>query len=70
MIRVAWNEQYAHPLPENHRFPMEKYQLVPEQLEHEGTLESEAFSHRNLLLMRKFCRFMMRTIGRGSKDLS
>ena len=43
MIRVAWNEQYAHPLPENHRFPMEKYQLVPEQLEHEGTVESEAF---------------------------
>lgn len=43
MIRVAWNEKYAHPLPENHRFPMEKYQLVPEQLEHEGTVDSDAF---------------------------
>lgn len=43
MIRVAWNEKYAHPLPDNHRFPMEKYQLVPEQLEHEGTVDSDAF---------------------------
>jgi len=43
MIRVAWNEQYAHPLPESHRFPMEKYQLVPEQLAHEGTVEASAF---------------------------
>tara|TARA_Y100000385_G_C13086652_1_gene636686 strand:- start:1631 stop:2533 length:903 start_codon:yes stop_codon:yes gene_type:complete len=43
MIRVAWNEKYAHPLPDNHRFPMEKYQLVPEQLEHEGTVDADAF---------------------------
>ena len=38
MIRVAWNADYAHALPEGHRFPMEKYELVPEQLVHEGTL--------------------------------
>ena len=43
MIRVAWNRKYAHPLPDNHRFPMEKYQLVPEQLEHEGTVDADAF---------------------------
>ena len=43
MIRVAWNELYAHPLPDNHRFPMEKYQLVPEQLQHEGTFNADAF---------------------------
>jgi len=43
MIRVAWNEGYAHPLPEGHRFPMEKYLLVPEQLIHEGTVKSEQF---------------------------
>lgn len=43
MIRVAWNEGYAHPLPEGHRFPMEKYMLVPEQLIHEGTVKSEQF---------------------------
>ena len=45
MIRVAWNADYAHALPEGHRFPMEKYELVPEQLVHEGTLsESQFFS--------------------------
>ena len=44
-IRVAWNADYAHALPEGHRFPMEKYELVPEQLVHEGTLsESQFFS--------------------------
>lgn len=29
---------YAHPLPEGHRFPMLKYELIPEQLMHEGTI--------------------------------
>ncbi|MFZ6051140.1 histone deacetylase family protein [Halocola ammonii] len=43
MIRVAWNEKYAHSLPEGHRFPMEKYDLLPRQLVHEGTLEWENF---------------------------
>lgn len=37
MIRIAWNEQYAHRLPPGHRFPMEKYELIPAQLQHEGT---------------------------------
>lgn len=32
---------YAHPLPENHRFPMEKYNLLPEQLLYEGTIKKE-----------------------------
>ena len=43
MIRVAWNADYAHALPEGHRFPMEKYELVPEQLVHEGTLSDSQF---------------------------
>lgn len=38
MLKVAWSEIYAHPLPKNHRFPMEKYDLLPEQLLYEGTL--------------------------------
>lgn len=40
---IAWSEIYAHPLPENHRFPMEKYQLLPEQLCFEGTVADSAF---------------------------
>jgi len=43
MLKVAWNEHYAHELPEGHRFPMEKYNLLPQQLLHEGTIEKENF---------------------------
>jgi acetoin utilization deacetylase AcuC-like enzyme len=39
MIKIAWHELYAHPLPEGHRFPMLKYELIPEQLLHEGAIE-------------------------------
>ena len=45
MLKIAWTEIYAHPLPENHRFPMEKYNLLPQQLVYEGTVsESNFFS--------------------------
>jgi acetoin utilization deacetylase AcuC-like enzyme len=40
---VAWHMDYAHPLPEGHRFPMEKYNLLPEQLLFEGTLSPSHF---------------------------
>ncbi len=43
MLKVAWTEIYAHPLPKNHRFPMEKYNLLPEQLIYEGTLNEDHF---------------------------
>lgn len=37
MIKIAFDPIYAHELPENHRFPMLKYELIPAQLLHEGT---------------------------------
>jgi acetoin utilization deacetylase AcuC-like enzyme len=43
MLKIAWTPDYAHPLPENHRFPMEKYELLPSQLLHEGTVERGNF---------------------------
>ncbi|MGB3586602.1 MAG: histone deacetylase [Tunicatimonas sp.] len=43
MLKIAWSEIYAHPLPKNHRFPMEKYNLLPEQLLYEGTITQENF---------------------------
>ncbi len=43
MLKVAFHPNYVHPLPENHRFPMEKYDLLPKQLIHEGTLEEVNF---------------------------
>lgn len=39
MLKIAWNHLYRHPLPEGHRFPMEKYDLIPEQLIYEGTIQ-------------------------------
>lgn len=41
MIKIAFDPVYAHPLPEGHRFPMLKYELIPEQLLHEGTITPE-----------------------------
>jgi acetoin utilization deacetylase AcuC-like enzyme len=44
MLKIAWANTFCHPLPEGHRFPMEKYNLIPEQLIYEGTIkESELF---------------------------
>lgn len=43
MIKIAWAQIYHHPLPENHRFPMEKYSLLPDQLIFEGTASKENF---------------------------
>lgn len=38
MLKIAYHPIYAHPLPEGHRFPMLKYELIPAQLLHEGTI--------------------------------
>ena len=43
MIQIAFDPIYAHPLPENHRFPMLKYELIPQQLMHEGTCNVDHF---------------------------
>ena len=32
MLKIAYNKLYNHPLEKNHRFPMLKYELIPEQL--------------------------------------
>lgn len=37
MFPIAFHPIYQHPLPEGHRFPMLKYELLPQQLIHEGT---------------------------------
>lgn len=43
MIPIAFHPIYRHPLPEGHRFPMLKYELLPQQLLHEGTSEIADF---------------------------
>lgn len=43
MLKIAYHPIYKHPLPEGHRFPMEKYELLPKQLIHEGTCDESNF---------------------------
>src|SRR5688572_31792584 len=38
MLHIAYAPIYCHPLPEGHRFPMLKYELIPQQLLYEGTI--------------------------------
>lgn len=41
LLKIAFDPIYAHPLPEGHRFPMLKYELIPEQLLYEGTITQQ-----------------------------
>lgn len=43
MLKVAYHPIYSLELPIGHRFPMIKYELIPEQLVHEGTLNAGNF---------------------------
>jgi acetoin utilization deacetylase AcuC-like enzyme len=43
MIYIAYSPLYHHPLPEGHRFPMDKYTMIPEQLLNEGTFTTKNF---------------------------
>ena len=43
MLKIANHSFYKHPLPEGHRFPMLKYELLPEQLLYEGTCNASHF---------------------------
>ncbi|RRO13517.1 histone deacetylase family protein [Flavobacteriaceae bacterium 14752] len=49
MLKIAFDDIYKHPLPEGHRFPMEKYDLLPKQLLHEGTCEEHHFFKPKIL---------------------
>lgn len=40
ILHIAYDSIYTHPLPEGHRFPMLKYELIPQQLLYEGTIGS------------------------------
>lgn len=43
MLKIAYHPIYKHPLPEGHRFPMLKYELLPEQLLYEDTCTKANF---------------------------
>lgn len=41
ILKIAFDPIYSHPLPEGHRFPMLKYELIPAQLEYEGFITND-----------------------------
>lgn len=43
MLKIAYHPIYKHPLPAGHRFPMLKYELLPQQLIYEGTCSATHF---------------------------
>ena len=43
MLPIAFHPIYKHPLPEGHKFPMLKYELLPQQLLLEGIAEKSDF---------------------------
>ncbi|WP_460674656.1 histone deacetylase family protein [Larkinella ripae] len=49
MLKIAYNSIYRHPLPEGHRFPMAKYELIHDQLLYEGTCRPENFFSPDLV---------------------
>jgi len=49
MLKVAYSKIYNHPLPENHRFPMEKYDLIPKKLVAEKTFSKDNFFEPGIL---------------------
>lgn len=37
-LKIAYSNEYVLPLPEGHKFPIDKYKLIPERLINEGTI--------------------------------
>lgn len=50
MLKIAFAPIYRLSLPPGHRFPMEKYELLPEQLLYEGTISEDNFFQPDLIL--------------------
>ena len=50
MLKISFDQKYIYPLEENHRFPMIKYELIPEQLIRENTCCDDNFFSPNQIL--------------------
>ncbi len=49
MLKIAYSPIYKYELPKGHRFPMEKYELIPAQLLYEGSISEDSFFHPEAL---------------------
>jgi acetoin utilization deacetylase AcuC-like enzyme len=41
MLKIAWTPEFVFDVPKGHKFPMDKYDLLPGQLIHEGTINEQ-----------------------------
>ena len=63
MLKIAYSPIYKYELPNGHRFPMIKYEMIPEQLLHEGTINDNNFFHPDQHLSKLFYSPMKRNTG-------
>lgn len=52
---ISYHPIYNHPVPDNHRFPMQKYALLPQQLLHEGIAEPTDFHSPSKVSLETLC---------------
>jgi len=50
-MKIAFNESYVHPVPENHRFPMAKYSLLKQDLLACGIVKENDFFNPGIVQM-------------------
>lgn len=43
MLKIAYSDVFRYSVPEGHRFPMQKYTMIPERLLSEGTITQDNF---------------------------
>lgn len=48
MLKIAFDQVYQHVLPDSHRFPMIKYELIPKQLISEGIITAKNLFKPNI----------------------
>ncbi|UTW61362.1 histone deacetylase [bacterium SCSIO 12741] len=48
-MHIAYHPIYVHPVPTGHRFPMEKYELIQQQLLREGVVSEDQFFEPGIL---------------------
>ena len=62
MLKIAFDSIYNHKLKFGHRFPMEKYELLPKQLLRKNICNKENFSPHHKFKKRFYYLHMTKTI--------
>ncbi|MCI4669956.1 MAG: histone deacetylase [Bacteroidia bacterium] len=69
MLKVFHSDKYVPELPDGHRFPIGKYQLIREQLLYEGTLEIDQFEESHPVAEEAILRIHERQYWEAVRDL-